>query len=464
MRNILNATVAAAALIACSGLASAQHETSSVTLSTLKTPTETIQFEIRDGKATLKHNGEAIAMPSLDGDWTEYEVIGEGGNVICLLTRDEPGSEAISISTPGAPQGMNIARFLELPDVAAFPDAGLPPQFPARIAQNQPKVMLGVRLAGEPPMEIAELGFDPNMATKIVYVVPNAPASKAGLKEGDVIVRIGGQPAGDSGAIRTSLSTREPGDEIEVLLIRNGEKVSKVVKLQRFQSEAFDQNVFENRAFFEPEEAQRQDPTLDRKIAELTAALTLTQQEIARAKNTEEIAEMAERIRSLSERLMDTNRARMEMLAQQELRNAQVFEWNNQPQLSLQLQRDGEGGRDLGLAGRIFLEREGGGQPVIIERELDLDRMLPEGVQNMIMGLVDGKLDLLVEELDDDIRLEVETLLDKGMNMAQNRFEDIEVIVEETEGRFGHLQDRMKEVESRLERIERMLQRLLDDR
>jgi serine protease Do len=57
------------------------------------------------------------------------------------------------------------------------------------------------------------------------------PAAEAGLKQGDVIVSLGGKAVEDAGQLAWLVSQRDPGDEVELKLWRDGEKMTKTVKL-----------------------------------------------------------------------------------------------------------------------------------------------------------------------------------------------------------------------------------------
>jgi S1-C subfamily serine protease len=53
--------------------------------------------------------------------------------------------------------------------------------------------------------------------------MPKSPAEEAGLKDGDVIIRIEDTAVNSLEDVRQTLSTRKPGDAISVLYLRDGE-------------------------------------------------------------------------------------------------------------------------------------------------------------------------------------------------------------------------------------------------
>jgi len=78
----------------------------------------------------------------------------------------------------------------------------------------------GVRLGVRP--DYAYMGAD---GMRIEGVTGGGAAEKGGLKEGDVIVEIGGVPVRSVNGYMGSLAGKKPGDTIEVVVLRGGKKV-----------------------------------------------------------------------------------------------------------------------------------------------------------------------------------------------------------------------------------------------
>ena len=57
----------------------------------------------------------------------------------------------------------------------------------------------------------------------VAQVTPDSPASRAGLKQGDVIAQINGQPVSNSSALQVVVSEEQPGSRITLGVLRNGE-------------------------------------------------------------------------------------------------------------------------------------------------------------------------------------------------------------------------------------------------
>jgi putative serine protease PepD len=64
-------------------------------------------------------------------------------------------------------------------------------------------------------------------------VIPGGPAEGAGLRAGDVIDRIDGQSVDEPEDVTDAVSARRPGDEIEIEVIRDGERRTITVELDK---------------------------------------------------------------------------------------------------------------------------------------------------------------------------------------------------------------------------------------
>ncbi len=88
-----------------------------------------------------------------------------------------------------------------------------------------------------PRMPRVRLGIMPDYSEganglRIESVVEGGAAAKAGLKGGDVIVRIGATKVSDIRSYMESLLDAEPGDEVEIVVERDGKPVTLKVKLE----------------------------------------------------------------------------------------------------------------------------------------------------------------------------------------------------------------------------------------
>lgn len=90
---------------------------------------------------------------------------------------------------------------------------------------------LGVRLE-------EEIAYDEGGA-RVTSVVPGSPASEAGLQVDDIIVEFEGGVIRGPAALSQRIDAREPGDTVNLRIVRSGKKRSLKVELGQRQSVAF---------------------------------------------------------------------------------------------------------------------------------------------------------------------------------------------------------------------------------
>jgi putative serine protease PepD len=71
---------------------------------------------------------------------------------------------------------------------------------------------------------------NPNGA-RVVEVIPRSPSERAGLRSGDVITRVAGQPVQSPEDVAAAITARKPGDTVDVVVKRSGATVTLHVKL-----------------------------------------------------------------------------------------------------------------------------------------------------------------------------------------------------------------------------------------
>jgi S1-C subfamily serine protease len=88
-------------------------------------------------------------------------------------------------------------------------------------------VFLGVStadVAGVPPGELETYGVQTDSGAFVLSVTGNSAAEGAGLEIGDVIVEIDGQPVANPTEVGQAVAAHQPGDEIEIVFERDGER------------------------------------------------------------------------------------------------------------------------------------------------------------------------------------------------------------------------------------------------
>ncbi|HXU89898.1 MAG TPA: M28 family peptidase [Methylomirabilota bacterium] len=65
-------------------------------------------------------------------------------------------------------------------------------------------------------------GRTPGDGVRLAHIVPGSAADRAGLRDGDVLVRVGGQPVDTFEELRSAIQARQPGDVVRLLYLRDG--------------------------------------------------------------------------------------------------------------------------------------------------------------------------------------------------------------------------------------------------
>ena len=56
------------------------------------------------------------------------------------------------------------------------------------------------------------------------YVAPGSPASKAGLGQHDIILKVDGEPIGSQDELREAIQAHKPGDKVTLVVLSKGEE------------------------------------------------------------------------------------------------------------------------------------------------------------------------------------------------------------------------------------------------
>ena len=89
---------------------------------------------------------------------------------------------------------------------------------------------LGVGVQNITPSLAESLSLKNNHGALVGEIVPNAPAAKAGLKEGDVITAVNGQAITDANQLTLAVTAMAPGTKLDLQVLRDGKKTQLTAK------------------------------------------------------------------------------------------------------------------------------------------------------------------------------------------------------------------------------------------
>jgi len=81
---------------------------------------------------------------------------------------------------------------------------------------------IGVSIENVTPSNAKFFGVTKATGAVVADVTPDSPGSKAGLKSGDVITELNGNPVADAGELQMKTSETQPGTTIHLTVMRNG--------------------------------------------------------------------------------------------------------------------------------------------------------------------------------------------------------------------------------------------------
>jgi S1-C subfamily serine protease len=143
--------------------------------------------------------------------------------LVAVLARHKVGDQVeLRVLRDGAEKAMTVT--LGERTVARAPDAP-----PARATRAG---FLGVQSQPLTPQERDRLGVAADAGVVVTDVMADSPADKAGLKRGDVIVRVAGQDVADPSGLRAAVQRAGAGQEIELTLARGKDKKDVTARLE----------------------------------------------------------------------------------------------------------------------------------------------------------------------------------------------------------------------------------------
>ncbi len=184
----------------------------------------TLQF-VSDGYGASDHSSfYAKGIPVLhffSGTHAEYHRVEDDWHLI-----NAEGLVQVADLVTGVARGLMPGEAFA--SLTAIEGAGNPHGVPSGEPEEGQSVRTGfrVRLGTIPDYSFEEGGM------RITGVRDASPASKGGLQGGDVIIRFGDHDIEDVYGYMYALQEFSPGDEVEIVVIRDGEEMSVTVVLE----------------------------------------------------------------------------------------------------------------------------------------------------------------------------------------------------------------------------------------
>jgi serine protease Do len=92
--------------------------------------------------------------------------------------------------------------------------------------------MIGIGISDVTPDNAKFFQLNNASGALVTQVDPNSPGGKAGLRTGDVVIQLNGQPVADAGELQMEVGQKRPGDTIQLEVMREGKTVSVPVTLE----------------------------------------------------------------------------------------------------------------------------------------------------------------------------------------------------------------------------------------
>ena len=97
--------------------------------------------------------------------------------------------------------------------------------------------LLGVNIQDVNDVDAEVYGLDEIAGAEVIRVVPESAAALAGLRVGDVVTQLEGQPVRDATALTARLALYHPGDRVALTVVRDREPQRVTVTLGEFENQ-----------------------------------------------------------------------------------------------------------------------------------------------------------------------------------------------------------------------------------
>ncbi len=140
---------------------------------------------------------------------------------------------ASAIDRPASPdQGVQVAPDSSPAPTRILPRQDTPPTQQMASPKKTGQVRLGI-IPGEVPQLVrAQLAMSGYPGIVVESMEPNGPAQKAGLRDLDIILRIGDIPISGIASLKEAVNGKNPGDQVKVQYLRGGKEQDCTLTLE----------------------------------------------------------------------------------------------------------------------------------------------------------------------------------------------------------------------------------------
>ncbi|MDA8163479.1 MAG: Do family serine endopeptidase [Desulfobacteraceae bacterium] len=185
---------------------------------------------VTQGIISAKHRS-GITEPTSYEDFLQTDAAinpGNSGGPLLDLRGEVIGVNTAIASTTGGFQGIGFA----IPSNMALHVAKQILQF-----GEVKRGWLGVSVQDVTADLAKALGLKQVRGALVADVMPNSPASRAGIEKGDVIVTYRGQEMADASALRNAVATTPIGEQVKIDLLRNGQRQEVTATIGNLEKE-----------------------------------------------------------------------------------------------------------------------------------------------------------------------------------------------------------------------------------
>ena len=177
------------------------------------------------GRATGLSNGSFEDFLQTDAPINQ----GNSGGALVNVTGELIGINSQILSTTGGNIGIGFA----------IPSNMAKHVMEQLIANGQVRRgQLGVLVAPLTADIAKDAGLQDVRGVLIAQTTPGGPAEKAGIKSGDIVTALNGNPVEDSNAFRNRIASTSPGSEVTLSVVRNGRTEQRTARLGELTMES----------------------------------------------------------------------------------------------------------------------------------------------------------------------------------------------------------------------------------